>query len=118
MAEDRNDRRRALRLDKAFPVFVSGDRGVSFGVARNISEEGMFIETLDNEALGSKLQVTFVWPGANAEITAEAEVRYTSVLNYGPKGERHAVQGIGVRFLRFLLMDEYEHPPPDPGALH
>jgi len=40
-----SDRRGTARLDKVFPVWLEGLRGGCFGVARNISEGGMFIET-------------------------------------------------------------------------
>lgn len=119
MAAHEADRRHARRLDKAFPVFVSGNRGVRFGIARNISEGGMFVETDEPEPLGSRILVTFAWPGSNAEMSVEAEVRYLSVLNYGGEGDtpRRVVQGIGVQFLRFVPKDDYE-VPADPAAMH
>src|SRR5437588_390043 len=32
------------RFDKAFPVFLEGDRGVASGIGRNITDTGMFVE--------------------------------------------------------------------------
>ena len=100
------DRRSAPRLDKAFPVWLEGERGGGLGVARNISEGGMFVETRDPFPLGSQVRVSF--PAEGAEMTAVAEVRYVCHLlgrlaDGAPAlGAAHAVvRGMGVRFLYF-----------------
>lgn len=100
-----DDRRSQPRLDKAFPVWLEGERGVALGVARNISEGGMFIETRDPHPLGSQVRVIF--PGAWGEMTALAEVRYVCHLlgrladGAAASGGCAAVRGMGVRFLYF-----------------
>jgi hypothetical protein len=96
------DRRRAERLDKVFPVWLEGDNGVGMGVARNISEGGMFVETGTPHPIGSQVRVTF--PSHSGEMTAVAEVRYVCHLVGLPSedSEVHAsVQGLGIRFLYF-----------------
>jgi hypothetical protein len=96
------ERRAARRLDKVFPVWLEGDRGGSFGVARNISEGGMFIETHDPLPLGSQVRVSF--PAQWGEMTAVAEVRYVCHLlgRLADGAATHAaVRGMGVRFLYF-----------------
>jgi hypothetical protein len=96
------ERRAAPRLDKVFPVFLEGDRGGALGVARNISEGGMFVETREPQPLGSQVRVTF--PSHGAEMTAVAEVRYVCHLlgrSGGPEGRPAAIRGMGVRFLYF-----------------
>ncbi|RMG11658.1 MAG: pilus assembly protein PilZ [Deltaproteobacteria bacterium] len=114
-----SERRKARRLDKVFPVFVSGDGGIAFGIARNISEGGLYVETHAPEPLGAKVRVTFAFPGSNAEISAEAEVRYTSTLNYGERdGRVRAVRGMGLKFLRFFPREQNEVLQGDPEALH
>jgi hypothetical protein len=97
------DKRRTLRLDKAFPVAVSSDQfGVCQGIARNISQGGMFIEMADPLPLGSAIRVHFSMTGAAGEIVARAEVRGHYFLNYSDgRGER-AVTGMGVRFIGFV----------------
>lgn len=113
------NRRQAERLDKAFPVFVSGNHGVSFGVARNISTGGMYVETHDTEPIGSRLLVTFAWPGSSAEMSVEAEVRYERVVSYEEGEVLRRVRGLGLEFLRFLPRDDFEAAAPtDPGAYH
>jgi len=96
------ERRAAPRLDKIFPVWLEGDRGGGMGVARNISEGGLFVETRDPEPLGSQVRVTF--PSQSGEMTAVGEVRYVCHLVGRAGGDaltHAAVHGMGVRFLYF-----------------
>lgn len=95
------DRRRAGRFDKVFAVYLLGDNGIARGIARNISDGGMFIETREPFPLGSKIWVTFTDEGTGSELSAHAEVRFQCFLNYaGPPGA-NSVRGMGVRFLQF-----------------
>ncbi len=99
-AQASRDRRDAARLDKLFPVWLEGDNGGGLGIARNISEGGMFVETRTPQPLGSQIRVTF--PADGAEMTAVAEVRYVChLMGRGRDGEASAVRGMGVRFLYF-----------------
>lgn len=114
------DRRQARRLDKAFPVFIAGDRGVAFGIARNISDGGLYVESHEVYRIGSTLTITFAFPGSQAEMSVECEVRYTTALNYG-KGEDgmpRSTTGMGLRFVRFMALDVYEDLPADPMSLN
>ncbi len=99
-----SNRRRALRFDKAFPVYLVGDQGIARGIARNISEGGMFIETREPFPLGSRIKVTFVDADDETELTALAEVRYQCFLSYGDGDGPNApaaLRGMGVRFVEF-----------------
>lgn len=92
----------AHKFDKAFPVFVQSVRGIANGVGRNISREGMFIETRDPCPIGSEVRITFDAPGVDTSLVAVAEVRFQCFLNYAsPAGDQEGLRGIGVRFLRF-----------------
>ncbi len=96
------ERRAAPRLDKIFPVWIEGDRGGAMGVARNISEGGLFVETRDPQPLGTQVRVTF--PSQSGEMTAVGEVRYVCHLLGRTAAEvptHAAVHGMGVRFLYF-----------------
>jgi Tfp pilus assembly protein PilZ len=96
------ERRRTNRFDKVFPVYLSGERGMARGVARNISSGGMFIETAGAFPLGSHVVITFTTAEGSAEIVAQAEVRYQCALEYGaPGGAIRQLRGIGIRFLSF-----------------
>jgi hypothetical protein len=95
------DRRSAARLDKVFRVFLEGDRGHGLGVARNISEGGMFVETRVPHPIGSQVRITF--PSDAGEMTAVGEVRYVCHLlgkGHGGNGPV-ALRGMGVRFMYF-----------------
>ncbi len=96
------ERRTEPRLDKVFRVYLEGERGAGLGIARNISEGGMFVETRSPQPIGSQVRITF--PSEAGDMTAVAEVRYvchllgrTPVASRGPL----ALRGMGVRFLYF-----------------
>src|SRR5574340_181811 len=101
------DRRAAPRLDKVFRVYLEGETGCGLGIARNISEGGMFVETRSPQPIGSQVRITF--PSDCGDMVAVAEVRYVCHLlgraraaELGPL----AMRGMGVRFLYFELGDE------------
>ncbi len=105
------ERRAAPRLDKVFRVYLEGDRGTGLGIARNISEGGMFVETRAPQPIASLVRITF--PSEAGDMTAVAEVRYvchllgrTQVAGRGPL----ALRGMGVRFLYF---EADEASPPE-----
>ncbi len=88
------------RLDKAFPVFLEGDKGVASGVGRNITDSGMFVETREPFPLGTRVKVTFPSPGGGAELTLEGEVRYQCYINFArAEGTRAGMRGIGLKFV-------------------
>ncbi|MGZ6125817.1 MAG: PilZ domain-containing protein [Myxococcales bacterium] len=88
------------RFDKAFPVFLEGDRGVASGVGRNITDTGMFVETRDPFPLGTRVKVTFSSPHGGAEMTLEGEVRYQCYINFARSDETRAgMRGIGLKFV-------------------
>jgi hypothetical protein len=88
------------RLDKAFPVFLEGDRGVASGIGRNITETGIFVETREPFPLGTRVRVTFSSPHGGAEMTLEGEVRYQCYINFA-RGDasRAGMRGIGLKFV-------------------
>jgi uncharacterized protein (TIGR02266 family) len=103
------ERRQTIRFDKAFPVYLAGEEGMTRGIARNLSEGGMFIETREPYRLGARVKVTFVSPDTSAEITLVGEVRYQCFLSYGGGDEtapgESQLRGMGVRFTE---VDEQE----------
>ena len=88
------------KLDKAFPVYLEGDRGVASGIGRNITDLGMFIETREPFALGTRVKVTFSSPAGGAEMTLEGEVRYQCFINFArADSTRAGMRGIGLKFV-------------------
>ena len=87
------------RFEKAFPVFLEGDRGVASGIGRNITDSGMFIETREPFPLGTRVKVTFSSPHG-AEMTLEGEVRYQCFINFTrADAVRAGMRGIGLKFV-------------------
>jgi hypothetical protein len=101
-----SDRRTGSRLDKVFPVWLEGLHGCGMGIARNISEGGMFVETATPHPIGSQVQVSF--PSESGDMIAVGEVRYVCHLVGRRAGQdvHAAVHGMGVRFLYFEARGE------------
>jgi hypothetical protein len=92
-----------MRFDKAFTVTIGSEIfGDSRGVARNISEGGMYVEIIDPPPLGTVVTVHFRIPGSSEDIIARAEVKHHYCLNLTTGGQPTAARGIGVRFIEFL----------------
>jgi hypothetical protein len=88
------------RFDKAFPVFLEGDRGVASGIGRNITDTGMFVETREPFPLGTRVRVTFSSPSSGAEMTLEGEIRYQCYINFArADSSRAGMRGIGLKFV-------------------
>ncbi len=99
----RSNKRFYMRFDKAFAVTIGSEiYGDSAGVARNISEGGMFVEIIDPPPLGTVVTVHFRIPGSAEDIVARAEVKHHYCLNLAQAGEPTAARGIGVRFIEFV----------------
>jgi len=96
------DKRRTLRFDKVFAVSISSPTfGEVAGIARNISEGGMFVELPDPLPLGSPIRVHFTLPDADDEIVAHAEVKGHYFMNFVDGDEPRSMTGMGVRFIGF-----------------
>lgn len=101
------DKRRTLRFDKVFPVAISSpDFGECNGIARNISEGGMFVELPDPLPLGSPIRIHFSMPDSLGEIVARGEVKGHYFVNYADGGGPRSMTGMGVRFIDFDEGDE------------
>lgn len=96
------ERRGGTRLDKVFRVYLEGDHGCGLGIARNISEGGLFVETRAPQPIGTQVRITF--PSESGNMLAVAEVRYVCHLMARGQGRAPgplAMRGMGLRFLYF-----------------
>ncbi len=96
------ERREAARLDKVFRVYLEGDHGCGLGIARNISQGGLFVETRAPQPIGTQVRITF--PSESGNMLAVAEVRYVCHLLGRSPGRTPgplALRGMGLRFLYF-----------------
>ncbi len=101
------ERRDSIRFDKAFTVYLAGEEGMTRGIARNISDGGMFIETREPYRLGARIKVTFVSPENGTEITVVGEVRYQCFLSYGADNNgENQLRGMGVRFVEIAESEQ------------
>jgi hypothetical protein len=97
-----DERRNGDRLDKAFTVYLSGDAGISRGVARNISRSGMLVECAVEYGVGSTIDVAFVTPTGREELAAHAVVRRLNRVIYeGELHPRREVVRLGLEFVEF-----------------
>src|SRR5690348_4061435 len=106
------ERRNDTRLDKVFRVYLEGEHGMGLGIARNISEGGMFVETRAPQPIGSQVRITF--PADAGEMACVAEVRYVChLLGRSPTSAALplALRGMGVKFLYFEGAAEEAAPP-------
>lgn len=92
----RQDRRIPLSLDVAVPVLVRGFNGLQRGLARNVSERGMFLEVREPPPIGTEIEVTFAGPALTDALVLCGEVRHHVAWQVG--GHR-GLKGVGIRFL-------------------
>lgn len=105
------DKRRSSRLDKVFPVSITSPAlGECQGIARNISEGGMFVELRDPLPLGSAVRIHFSLPDGPGEIVAHGEVKRHYFVNFVEQDQPRSLTGMGVRFLGFDGGDELLGP--------
>lgn len=101
------DRRRHLRFDKVFTVYISTPDGLTRGIARNISATGLFVETREPMPLGGRVRVTFTGEDGT-EMTCLCEVRYQVALSYG-RGEEEPghTRGMGLRIVAYETQEDH-----------
>ena len=100
------ERRKHLRFDKVFTVYLATSEGVSRGVCRNISARGLYLETREPVPLGGRLRVTFSGEDGT-EMTCLCEVRYQVAMSYGKKDGREGfTRGVGLRIVAYETKDD------------
>src|SRR3954465_15825890 len=88
------------RFDKAFPVYLEGERGAAAGIGPTPTQPGVSAEPREPFPLGSRVRVTFTSPGRGPEMVLEGEVRYQCFINYAREDRARAgMRAIGLRFV-------------------
>jgi len=107
LANEAKERRRNLRFDKVFTVYLATADGITRGIGRNISGRGMFVETQEPIPLGGQLRATLTGEDGT-EMTCLCEVRYQVALSYGKDdGNEGFSRGIGLRILAYETKEDY-----------
>src|SRR6266404_5182410 len=96
------EKRQHLRFDKMFSVRIESLLfGDTYGVARNVSAGGIFLELRDPLPLGATVRICFPVPDGTGDVVATGEVKNHYYINFTQNGERKAVSGMAVRFTSF-----------------
>ena len=100
------ERRAHLRFDKIFTLYLSTEGGLSRGIGRNISEQGLFVETREPLSLGERVKVTFAGEDGT-EMSCLCEVRYQVALSFGRKDGREGnSRGVGLRIVAYEVHED------------
>ena len=98
----RRERRINLDFETAVPVLVRSEQSMHWGLARNISEQGMLIQMQNPPPMGASIDVTLSGirgPQHDADaVELCGEVRHHLAWNYQSKGQKRSITAIGVRF--------------------
>jgi hypothetical protein len=107
------EKRSKERFNMVFSVYITGAWGSAFGIARNISQGGIFIESPDPYPLSSRMQITFYLPDGGTEMTAVGEVVHICFLDRTAAGGlRDVMVGMGIRFVGFVQDEKSEKVQP------
>ena len=113
------ERRATRRHDKVFAVLIHGPAGSCYGVARNISDSGIYVEARCAEPLGAELEITFLAPDAADEMTLAAVLRSVRPLpSEGGAGGMGRRRGLGLAFVGQLAQGGCERLPSKGRQAH
>ena len=97
------DRRSAQRKNTLLKVYLSGERWTSRGTARDVSRNGVFVETdLRGTTLGTLLDLTFVL----------RKLEFIKLFRYSAVVVRCADGGLGLKFCWAPRLDRLTKQDP------
>lgn len=102
---------RRPRVPVLVPVYFDGPAGHLLGTSRDLSNSGIFVETLDELPLGMRLGLAFRLPGGAVPVRVVGRV--ARVVPHGSEGAFEAA-GLGIEFERYSdedrrRLDEFLH---------
>ena len=91
-----DERRKDLRVPlRVMHVKLEGKTKVFFGYADNLSENGMFIQSINPKEAGSRFKISFQLPGSTSTIECMAEVIWKR--DFSPSSSHKP--GMGLKFI-------------------
>ena len=93
---NRPDQRRSLRSPVIVLKIIEGEsKDFLFGYAKNISQSGLFIQSINPRKAGDRFSISFYIPSTDIDIRCRCEVAW--VREYSKKESLEP--GYGIRFL-------------------
>jgi hypothetical protein len=100
----RGQRRLNLDFETAVPVLVRSDDCMHWGLARNISEQGMLIQMQNPPSMGAAVDITLTGIRGSQHdsdgFELSGEVRHHLAWNYQSKGQKRSITAVGIRFCK------------------
>ena len=104
----RAERRAHMRFETTFLVVLRGRLSGSVTcVARNVSQEGLFVEARELLPLGEEVEVSVLLEGFRPEVVGWAVVRNHYNVAYSQGGRVRRLRGMGLQFVE---------APAEPGV--
>lgn len=105
------ERRTFFRFSTHCPVKVeSAMHGVSYCIAKNISEEGIFLQTDEPLPIGTIVEIWFTAQNGSTPIIGKGEVKHHFYFHFAGDLGAKALTGMGVRFKAFDALEEEPMP--------
>ncbi len=89
---EENEKRRTTRLP--VPVYVEAfTESFPVGMLKNVSEEGIFVQSTEPKEVGTRMDLSFKLPGSDTKIQVTAEVVWVVYPPSFPEMEPHGRTG-------------------------
>lgn len=93
---ENGEKRKDLRVPiRVMQIKMEGGTKVFFGYADNLSTSGLFIQTINPKAAGTRFSIEFILPGSQQKIECQVEVMWKRDFVPGS----HFKPGMGLRFI-------------------
>ncbi|MFH1397800.1 MAG: PilZ domain-containing protein [Candidatus Omnitrophota bacterium] len=97
------ERRKYERISIELPLDYRSNKFLQFRKARNISLNGVFLETENIEPKGTKVKLSFYFEGAGEALESEGEIVWNRAQTEKKDGVGYPV-GMGIRFTKLSIL--------------